>query len=602
MADTQTIKDRIDIVQLIGEYIKLKKAGANWKANCPFHHEKSPSFMVHPEKQIWHCFGCGKGGDIFTFIQEIEGLEFTEALKLLANRAGVKLENRQSEMNQSQRNRLAEVTKLAAYFFHHILLELPAAALARAYLEKRGLTSNTITEWEIGYAPDQWDLLTKYATRKGFGIEDCVAAGLTIKRDSADALSGRGYYDRFRGRIMFPIRDPHGTVVGFTGRVLVETPTSGGKYVNTPQTVLYDKSRVLYGIDKAKQAIKSVDMAVLVEGQMDVLACHQAGMKNVVAASGTALTYEQIRLIKRYTNNISLAFDADSAGQKAGERGIAVALREGVNVRVIQIPPGGGKDADECLRQNKAIWFESVTNACDIMDWFFDRAFANYNPNDSKAKRRIAEYLLGHIIQIASPVERDDWLKKLSDRLGIEVSILREEAQKIPRERDTISPGTTSMPTTKAPSKIPHADEMLQHQLWVRLVKSPDLFSAYYPSLQPEFFKGTAYERLYEIAEKLYTTRRELDVDTLRTLANVEGQENIIDILLLNPADESTTDERIEPRQELAAIIHRIRTEWSRRRAAFLAQQISNAEQHGNQAEIIQLIKELQDLQEKASQ
>lgn len=370
--DIQAIKDRIDIVQFIGEYLPMKKAGANWKAVCPFHNEKSPSFMVHPEKQIWHCFGCGKGGDIFTFVQEMESLEFIEALKLLAKRAGVEVKLDRGESNQSQRNRLLEINSMAAYFFHHVLLELPGAENARHYLDDRQLKKQTILDWQVGYAPDQWELLTKYLLKKGFGIDDLVLSGLTIKREGADARTGRGFYDRFRGRIMFPICDPHANVVGFTGRILVETENSGGKYVNTPETLLYEKSRILYGIQRAKTEIKSKDLAVLVEGQMDVIACHQAGMTNVVAASGTALTFEQIKLLKRYTNNIAMAFDADSAGERAGKRGIQIAVEEGMKVKVIVIPAGAGKDADECLKKNPQVWFEAVQSAQDVMDWYFN--------------------------------------------------------------------------------------------------------------------------------------------------------------------------------------------------------------------------------------
>jgi DNA primase len=366
MTDTQTIKDKLDIVQIIGEYITLKKAGANWKANCPFHNEKSPSFMVQAEKQIWHCFGCSKGGDVFTFVQEIEGLDFRETLKLLAKRAGVELSKSYNETDSSERNRLLAINTAAAYFFHRMLLDMDASKPARDYLERRGMKAETVEAWQVGFVPDQWDLLTKYLLKKGHGINDLVTAGLTIKRDNADPASGRGYYDRFRGRVMFPICDVHGNVVGFTGRVLVETEFSGGKYVNTPQTPLYDKSRVLYGIHKAKTAIKSEDLAVLVEGQMDVIACHQAGMANVVAASGTALTAEQIKILKRYTTTVAMAFDADSAGQNAGKRGAGVALEEGMNVKVIQIPSGFAKDADECLKKDKAVWFKAVAGATSV--------------------------------------------------------------------------------------------------------------------------------------------------------------------------------------------------------------------------------------------
>src|SRR3989339_1055353 len=425
MTDTQSIKDRLDIVQLIQEYLPLKKTGANWKAPCPFHREKTPSFMVHPEKQIWHCFGCGKGGDIFSFVQEIEGMDFPETLKFLADKAGVKLENNfQSEVQKSQKNRIMEINAKAAYFFHRFLLDIPGAKSAREYLERRRLKTETIEKWQVGYIPEQWDLLTRYLLKKGYGIEDLVASGLTIKRDGADAQTGRGFYDRFRGRIMFPLSDAHGNVVGFTGRILVEKENSGGKYVNTPQTPVYDKSRVIYGLDKAKSEIKAKDLTVMVEGQMDVIACHQAGMKNVVASSGTALTEEQVHLLKRYSNNLNMAFDMDEAGQNAARRGITVALKDGFGVKVIRLPKDAGKDPDECLKKHPQIWFDAVEKAQEVMEWYFEKSFTNRDLNNHKNKQVIANELLSEIALIQYAVERDHWLKELGSQLAVEVSVL----------------------------------------------------------------------------------------------------------------------------------------------------------------------------------
>jgi len=242
--DIQQIKDKIDVAELIGEYVQLKPAGVNKKGLCPFHHEKSPSFMVNSERGSWHCFGCAKGGDIFSFVQEMEGLEFKEALKYLADKAGVVLTNYRSEVNSNQKNRLKEINKEAARFFHNFLIKMPASQAALDYLLKRGLKMETIEEWCVGFIPEQWDLLTQYLLKKGFGIEDLVATGLTIQKEGARSTSSgqannqsiRGHYDRFRGRIMFPIWNVHDEVVGFTGRILVEKENFGGKYVNTPQT------------------------------------------------------------------------------------------------------------------------------------------------------------------------------------------------------------------------------------------------------------------------------------------------------------------------------------------------------------------------------
>src|SRR3989339_243372 len=337
MADEiQQIKDKIDIVDLISEYCQVKPAGANFKCRCPFHNEKTPSFMISRDRQSWHCFGCAKGGDIFSFIEEIEGLEFKEALRYLADKAGVVLTQYRSEVDSSLKNRIKEANLQAARFFHNFLLKMPTAEPARQYLRQRGVSDEMVELWQIGYVPEQWDLLTQYLLKKGIGIDDLVAAGLTIAKEGADKRTARGFYDRFRGRIMFPLGNAQGDIVGFTGRVLVEKEGNQGKYVNTPQTLVYDKSEVIFGLSKAKSEIKSKDLAVMVEGQMDVVACHQAGMKNVVASSGTALTEAQIRLLLRYTHNLAMAFDSDEAGQKAARRGIQVAVQAGMNVRVIK--------------------------------------------------------------------------------------------------------------------------------------------------------------------------------------------------------------------------------------------------------------------------
>ena len=344
MSDTDLIKDKIDIVDFIGEYIQLRPAGSRHKACCPFHQEKSPSFMVSRERQSWHCFGCGKGGDVFSFLQEMEGMDFVEALKYLAGRAGVELTTKVDNVRTDQKAKLKSINIEAARFFHKFLVQMDAAKGARAYLTERGVSDETIQEWQIGFIPDQWDLLTQYLLKKGFGIDDLVLAGLTIKRDGADRNTGRGFYDRFRGRIMFPICDIHGSVAGFTGRVLVETEHSGGKYVNTPETPLFDKSRLMFGLHKAKQPIKQEQIIVMVEGQMDVIACHQAGMKYVVATSGTALTEHHVQLLKRYAPDLYLAFDSDSAGERAAKRGIELALEAGMHVKIIQIPEGAGQN------------------------------------------------------------------------------------------------------------------------------------------------------------------------------------------------------------------------------------------------------------------
>lgn len=595
--DTQQIKDRIDIVQLIGEYINLKKAGANWKANCPFHNEKSPSFMVHAEKQIWHCFGCGKGGDVFSFVQEMEGLEFVEVLKLLGKRAGVEISFSKNEVDQSLRNRLLEINAAAANFFNRFLTDMSASEVARKYLQNRGLDKQTISQWQIGFVPDQWDLLTKYLLKKGFGVEDLISSGLTIKRDGADLQTGRGVYDRFRGRIMFPICDTHGNVVGFTGRVLVETENSGGKYVNTPQTLLYDKSRVLYGIHHAKTEMKSKDEAIIVEGQMDVIACHQAGMKNVIAASGTALTIDQVKLLKRYTNNVAMAFDADKAGQAAGKRGIEVALEQGMNIRVIQIPDGAGKDADECIKKNREVWFSSVKSATGIMNWYFLTTLKGVDLSNYKEKQRVTDILLPEIMRIPHGVERDEWLKKLGDELSVDIAVLREESKKIKSKKvEDKDKKTTTKENLSAP--IPKTQlELLSEEFWSLLLKFPENFGFLAKILHGEVFERTSFGPLYEISETLYNRQNALIISELLGMIP-QVEKSRVELLILRPTDLLDSATSADAKKELEQLVDRLKSEWKKVRGAEIQRQIAVAEKSGDKGLLEQLLVSLQKLKD----
>ncbi len=336
------IKDRVDIVDLISSYLKLQKAGVNYKARCPFHNEKSGSFVVSPERQIWHCFGCSLGGDVFGFVKQIEGIEFPEALRILAARAGVKLTNENPEF-RSHKTSLYEITELACKFFEKQLHQSDGGKRVLVYLHGRGLNDESIKNFRLGYAPESWQSLLDFLGRH-YQNQDIFDAGLIIKKDAG------GYYDRFRSRILFPVGDINGQVVGFSARVFAvskdEEEKIGAKYINTPQTSIYDKSRLLYGLDKAKLAIRKENKCLVVEGNMDVIMSHQSGAYNVVASSGTALTEGHLKIIKRYTDNLDLCFDSDNAGTLATERGVDLALAHGFNVGVVSIEPPAGEPSD----------------------------------------------------------------------------------------------------------------------------------------------------------------------------------------------------------------------------------------------------------------
>ena len=541
--------------------------------------------MVNAEKQFWHCFGCSKGGDVFSFLQEMEGLDFPEALKILADRAGVKLDTFASDINKSQKNRILEINAKAAYFFHQFLLEMPASGGARDYLQRRELKPETIEEWKVGFIPDQWDLLTQYLLKKGNSVDDLIASGLTIKKDNG------GFYDRFRGRIMFPLWDTHGNIVGFTGRVLVETEKSGGKYVNTPQTLVYDKSRILYGLNKAKTEIKNKDFTVLVEGQMDVIACHQAGMKNVVASSGTALTFEQIKLLKRYSNNIAIAFDADAAGQNAAKRGIDLALEQGMNIKIIQIPIGCGKDADECLKKNPAVWFKAVENAKEVMEWYFSSVLLGTDKRDPKQKQKISDILLGEIIRLPYAVERDHWLKKLADELSVDHTILTAEMRRLVSAKPKYYEGKTENIAPPKPKEDNWAEQGMSY-LWTEKIfslflKFPKLFSQSLPELSSEFFPPASLAGLYESLKKRYNGSVDIERE----------HQSSIDILVLKADKDYSDFNPEEAKKEIGALVGRIKSEWKTNKKNELKKPLEEALINKNSELVQQILKQIMDLE-----
>ena len=589
MNDVEKIKKALPVEQLVSEYVPLKRMGKYLKACCPFHNEKTPSFIVNAEIDRWHCFGCAKGGDIFTFVQDIDGIDFAEALRLLASKAGVVLSGpQQNETNKNQKNRLKDVLIEAARFFHGVLTKMEAGKTAQAYLAERGVHTDTIRDWQIGYAPEQWDLLTKYLLSKGQAIDDIVAAGLTIQREGANQRTGKGYYDRFRDRVMFPIRDVHGAVVGFTGRVLQETEKSGAKYVNTPQTTVYDKSTVIFGLDKAKHDIRTSGNAVLVEGQMDVIACHQAGMKNVVATSGTALTQQQITLLSRYADTLLMAFDGDSAGQKAAKRGIDLALEAGLNIRVIQIPQGAGKDPDECLKNNPDIWFQSVKSAADIMKWYLDIALAGKDLTHPKEKMAVTNAVLPEIKRLPSVVEQDHWLRELSGQTGIDISVLQQEMSRMPSVSvDRIaSQQNPDVPTPKVKKSSQSRLVYMVELLLAILVTQPKTFEVV--SVQDAWFHASPDQPLYETLKIAYSEGKQFASDP-----RYAERAQVLSLLLVHEYADITPEALNVEAKRLA---EQIATEWGKVGRLRLQRAIAQAEAQGDTEKIHHLLREYQAL------
>ncbi len=441
----QQIKERLSIEDVVSAYIKLERAGANLKARCPFHNEKTPSFFVSPERGSYYCFGCGASGDIFTFVEEFEGLDFKGALKLLANKAGVALVAYTKEMKEteSEKEKLYRAMEEATKFFEKNLLENQQV---EKYLKSRGLTEKSIKDFRIGYASLDWRMLYDYLKSDNFTDNEIEKAGLAKKPEDAN----KAMYDRFRGRIIFPIADSSGRVIAFSGR-LFEVGLSaealakaGAKYLNSPETPIFNKSAVFYGLDKAKESIRKNNFSILVEGQMDLVLSHQAGYRNTIATSGTALSDSTVSkeniatnlgLIRRLTPNIVLAFDGDSAGFNASNRAGRIALSLGMDVKVVSLPEG--VDPADLISKNTNgpdLWREAIKKSKHVIEFLLDKVLKNNATDERKAGREIKEKILPYVNALESSIEKNHFLKKISDLSGISQNSLHDDLKKVEQE------------------------------------------------------------------------------------------------------------------------------------------------------------------------
>ncbi|HLH26908.1 MAG TPA: DNA primase [Chloroflexota bacterium] len=436
----EEVKSRVDLVDLIGSTVALRQAGRSYRALCPFHSEKTPSFYVFPETQTWKCFGCGAGGDAFSFVMQRDNLEFGEALRELAARAGVELESHADPARQEADDRLRRANEAAALYYHALLMQQPAGQAARRYVEGRGVTAETCERFTLGYAPDGGSALREHLAGAGFTTEDLLAAGLVVERDEGSGI----VRDRFRHRLMFPIRDPQGRTIGFGGRTL--TPDGVPKYLNSPQTPLFEKGSVLYALDQARDTIRAERRAVIVEGYLDAVMAHQGGFRNVVAALGTALGERQLGLLGRISDEIVFALDPDAAGDSATLRSLVVArealastvpvpTRRGIRyqatarctLRVAQLPDG--KDPDELVRADPGRWRELIATALPVLDFLFDRLPYQHDLASPQGKTAAVEELVPALRDLADPIERAHYVQRLARVVGVPETAIAELTQ-----------------------------------------------------------------------------------------------------------------------------------------------------------------------------
>lgn len=420
----EEVKRKTDIVGVIGQYVSLKKMGRHHKGLCPFHAEKTPSFTVNEEMGLYKCFGCGAGGDVIKFLMEIEGIDFRDALERLADKVGIKLLTRKFD-GGDQKQKLLEVMDLSARYYHWLLTESKPGEEALKYLIERGISKKLIETFNIGFALPGWDNLVNYLVNKKKYKEDLLErAGLINKRGNSS-----GYFDKFRGRIMFPLLDAGGKVVGFSGRILPALEKENEpKYLNSPETELYHKGRMLFGFYQAKQAIREKKRAVLVEGQMDLISSFGAGVTESVAVGGTALTEDQIEMISRLAKTIYLSFDADEAGLIAIKRAVEIAEKRELDIKVVQIE--GGKDPDEVARKNPDKWREMVEGAVEVYEFVMTKAMQKYDKNNIQGIKKITEEVVPFLAKIANSVVREVWMKRFAEKLGVEMGVVKDEVER----------------------------------------------------------------------------------------------------------------------------------------------------------------------------
>lgn len=592
----EQIRAASDIVDVIGSYVPLKRAGANFVALCPFHKEKTPSFNVNPHRQIFRCFGCGKGGDVFTFVKEYEGLDFIEAVKRLADRAKITLEYEQGAGEQQSRHlkdTLLQIHEQIAQRWHNCLLNEASGQVARDYLAKRGVSAEAIKLFRIGAAPESWDDTVNWAKSKGHDLDTVEKAGLIIAKTEDGAqrpetanptAATRRHYDRFRGRLMFPICDEQGRVIGFSGRILSGDEKTA-KYVNSPETPIFTKSKVFFGLDKSKRAILDAGFAIICEGQLDLIACFMGGVQNIVAPQGTAFTDQHARILKRYGDEVVLCFDSDNAGQNAAVRALDHLLASGLAVRVAVVP--APHDPDSFIKANGADAFRQlIENAEGFFDYYLKRLCATNDTATDKGRLTVLRSMAEAVHKTGNNVLIDTFAQKTALRLGVAPEAVRTEFKKIGRAKPS-APEPQDEPPLETEVEIPRPSP---HELWLLklIFLNEELVVTCAGTTQVEWIQ-------HPVAQRIFSKRIE---------AHHDGSWNhlagFLDHCETSEMRSLVTEVAIEdrpipnPQQQLLDVVRRLRDQ-------FLDRQIAAAIHRANQPEItdeerIELLRQQQEL------
>lgn len=571
------VKERLSVEDVVGDYLELKRSGRNFKARSPWTSEKTASFMVSPEKQIWHDFSSGKGGDIFSFVMEMEGIDFREALELLARKAGVEIEQYKGNKEFTKlKDRLYKANRLAALYYHQTLVKNKPAL--DYVVQQRKFGKEVIGDFKLGYAPSTGDSLMKFLLSKKFTADELHSAGLMFRSNGRQG-------DMFRGRIMVPLNDPRGMSLGFTSRIMEDDPNAP-KYMNTPKSPVYDKSRHVFGLELARDSIRSQDFAIVVEGNLDVLASHQAGIKNCVATAGTAMTTEHLKQLKRFSSNVRLAFDGDAAGIKATERAVTLAQEiDDLNLEIIDMPEG--KDPDDIVRSDPEAWKQLVARSSYVLDWLFDHYEKQFDITSASGKKSMTDHVLLVLSRLKDPVEQEHYVAKLA-------KLTETPLEAMQRKLATVGSSKNSRPKKRIRSDIKDdksKDKSIYQDTYLAL-------NALYPGVR-DSLKGVEKSMLIgqqraQVFDHIQTLGKDKISNTLPK--ELQSLENYVKILSLRAeelyADWSASDRMVEA----IGLARRVKEENVKNQKSTLTKQIADAEAEGDAEAATELLKKYHQL------
>ncbi len=593
-SDVSRIKERLNIVDVIGDYVKLNNAGSYYKARCPFHEEKTPSFVVNEDRQTYHCFGCEAGGDIISFIMEIDGLDFREALKLLAQRAGINLSvyTKQQKDAQDMKSRLYDILRHSTEFYEKQLWQNSGQKQVVDYLKNRGLSEEILKKFQLGFALDNWNNLENFLLSKGYKPFELLQTGVCVSKKNG------GQYDRFRNRIIFPIADALGRIVGFTARILPNDSNSQAKYINTPETALYHKSNILYGIHLAKQSIRKQDLVIIVEGNVDVIASHQAGIENVVAVSGTALTNEHIKALKTKTQNFVLFFDADEAGKKAARRSSIACLANDIQLSLVSLKDG--KDAADIVAKNPKELVEIIKNAKNALDFFVDVAKQEFDITTPHGKREAIDSVLELIAVIDNSIEKQEWIKRCANAFNTTTSLVKDAIDDLLKiSKNYVNPKIPEKSRVVQKSKAQKREIETNEMKNNKLINTIFLCACVFPNAWREL--GKYSDKLfgvegYEIIKKLIKNGQEVNYEIGKFIEKYPQYEKLYRSTAKFKSYYEKTYGDIKPEDSMNEYITRLMKIHKKNKIQYMTERLRQVEMEGDNERKKEIMKEFQNL------